>query len=486
MSLRVRLVLIVVGFSALALTTVAGAVAGALQDWRSDRYETTLSAVGERMARSTADSTQPPRLDPPPRESAFTHAWAATADQGEAPAFFQLRDADGQVLQTVNYASTTPDLDTRLPDRLQPTGDGAVFGAVDARTGEAPGWFVRVARVGGGDALLVVAMRTSVPDAFFGRITGILTASSLAALLLVALVGSLAVRRALRPLDRMAATADVIRAGDLTRRVASTDPSTEVGRLATALNAMLERIESSVAAQERSAARLRQFVADASHELKTPVATIRGYAELFRRGAADRPDDLRKVIGRIEAEADRMGVLVEDLLQLANLDQDRPLERERVDLRQLAVDAVDDTAAAAPDRSFRLVGDDAVPVSADAARVRQAIGNLLSNVIEHTPASAAATVRVSTADGFGIVEVADEGPGIAAEDLDRIFERFFRTGQTRSGPSGGAGLGLAIVTAIADAHGGDISATSVVGSGTTFRLRLPAKAASEQPADTPR
>ncbi|TDB88421.1 HAMP domain-containing histidine kinase [Actinomadura sp. KC216] len=324
-------------------------------------------------------------------------------------------------------------------------------------------------------------MRTTEQDEFFGRTLGTQISVTLVVLVGVGLLVWRAVRRATRPLEEIAATAARIGDGDLGRRLAVHGPKTEVGRLAEALNGMLAQIEASFREREASRDRLRRFVADASHELRTPVATVRGYAELFRRGAADRPEDLAKAMRRIESEAERMGRLVDEMLLLARLDQGRPLEREPVDLAALAADAVADAAVVEPDRPLALEGDGPVVVTGDAGRLRQVLDNLLANVRRHTPAGTAATVRVSERDGEAVLEVADEGPGIPAGDRARVFERFYRTDQSRSRDRGGSGLGLSIVAAVAEAHGGRASAADAPGGGAVFTITLPRRNATSLP-----
>ncbi|ONI73124.1 hypothetical protein ALI144C_45075 [Actinosynnema sp. ALI-1.44] len=309
------------------------------------------------------------------------------------------------------------------------------------------------------------------PDELLSRSLNVALISGGVALLAVALLSWRAVRRGLRPLDDIADTAAEIGSGDLTRRVPPGPPNTEMGKLADALNGMLTQLETAFSERRASEEKLRRFVADASHELRTPIATIRGHAELFRRGAATRPDDLAKVMRRIESEAERMGVLVDELLLLARLDQGRPLEREPVDLSALAADAVADALATAPSREITLTAAPVV-VFGDSLRLRQVLGNLLSNVLQHTPSSATATVHVYPADGEAVIEVEDTGPGIA--DVERIFERFHRAAESRT--HAGAGLGLSIVAAVVDAHDGHVAVESVPDRGSRFTVVLPTRA----------
>jgi two-component system OmpR family sensor kinase len=291
------------------------------------------------------------------------------------------------------------------------------------------------------------------------------------------------VKLGLRPLQEMQVTAGAIAAGDLSRRVETADERTEVGRLGLALNQMLQQIEHAFDERAASEARLRRFVGDASHELRTPLTSIRGYAELFRRGAAERPEDLAKAMRRIEEEADRMGVLVDDLLLLARLDQGRPLERGPVDLTRIVGDAVDDARAVAPDRSIDYSPNGAIVVPGDEVRLRQVMANLLQNAVRHTPADTPVHVRVTSDDDDAIIEVRDEGPGMPTDEADRAFERFWRGDASRTRASGGTGLGLAIVAAIADAHGGSASVDTAPGQGATFRVHLPKTAGPRPTAD---
>ncbi|HET9256995.1 MAG TPA: HAMP domain-containing sensor histidine kinase [Pseudonocardiaceae bacterium] len=293
-------------------------------------------------------------------------------------------------------------------------------------------------------------------------------------------VGYLMVRSTLRPLAKVKDTAEAIAAGDLTRRVPEHPPGTEVGQLSGALNGMLVQIESAFRTQQASEAaarsseeRMRRFVADASHELRTPLTSIRGFAELYRQGAAD---DVPRLMKRIESEAARMGLLVEDLLLLARLDEQRELARAPVDLIALAADAVHDARALSPGRpvTLELAHDDRVPVViGDEPRLRQVLGNLVTNALTHTPAGTPVTVAVATEPGWAVLSVADQGPGLAPHDAQRIFERFYRADSARTRTRGGTGLGLSIVAALTAAHGGTAEVNTTPGSGATFRIRLP-------------
>lgn len=298
-----------------------------------------------------------------------------------------------------------------------------------------------------------------------------------------AFAGWWAVRRSLRPLGEIEETAAAIAGGDLTRRVPDAPTSTEVGRLAAALNGMLTQVERAFAERTASEERMRRFVADASHELRTPLATIRGYGELYRMGALTGPEEPAQTLQRIEDSATRMGTLVEDLLHLARLDAGRSLRSEPVDLAVLATDAAADLRALDPARPVQVVP--VVPggslggavTRGDEDRLRQVVANLVGNVVQHTPAGTPVEVAVGrcAVDGgaHAVLEVRDHGPGIPPEHVDRVFERFYRVDAARGRTSGGSGLGMAIVAAIVDAHGGRVGVLSTAGGGTTVRVALP-------------
>lgn len=293
------------------------------------------------------------------------------------------------------------------------------------------------------------------------------------------------IRVGLRPLEDIEVIAEEIAAGDLSRRIEQDYSGTEVGRLGAALNAMLGYIERAFRRQQASENQLRQFLADASHELRTPVTSIRGYSELFRRGAQNRPEDLALAMRRIEDEAVRMGVLVDDLLLLARLDQGRPLEELPVPLGDIATDAAADAQVVASDREISVDVDPHLVVIGDEQRLRQVVANLLQNALVHTPPGTPVELSVA-ADGDQVeLRVTDHGPGIPPEHLEHIFERFYRADPSRARGSGGSGLGLAIVSSIVSAHHGTVDVTSVPGLGTTFIVRLPRSPASLSDGATP-
>ncbi len=348
-------------------------------------------------------------------------------------------------------------------------------------------WRVMSGDLRGGYRVLIATDREG-DDAAIRRLVRIELTVGLIVLTLLGVAGYLLVRNSLRPLAEVERTAQAIAAGDLSQRVPEGNQHTEVGRLSTALNGMLGRIESAFRAQEASEAeargseeKMRRFVADASHELRTPLTSIRGFAELYRQGAVRSDEEVARLMARIEAEGARMGVLVEDLLLLARLDQRRPLILTPVDLGAIAGDAVHDARAVQPDRPIALHLDesltDAPVVLGDENRLRQVVGNLVGNALTHTPAGTRISVGVGQdGEDLLVLRVADEGPGMAEADAARAFERFYRadTSRTREHPeAGGTGLGLAIAASLVEAHGGTITLATAPGRGAVFTVRLP-------------
>ncbi|MEV0908715.1 HAMP domain-containing sensor histidine kinase [Streptomyces hokutonensis] len=306
-----------------------------------------------------------------------------------------------------------------------------------------------------------------------------------AGLVAAAIAGYVLVGVATRPLRRVAATATRVselplHTGEVTlnERVpeSETDPHTEVGQVGAALNRMLDHVHGALHARQQSEMRVRQFVADASHELRTPLASIRGYAELTRRGREQTGPDTKHALGRIESEAGRMTLLVEDLLLLARLDAGRPLQFDQTDLIPLVVDTISDSRAAGMGHNWRLdLPDEPALVSADAARIQQVLVNLLGNARKHTPPGTTITARVQRRGPWMCVDVEDNGQGIPPDLLPHVFERFARGDSARSRSTGSTGLGLAIVQAVATAHGGAVTVDSVPGR-TVFTVHLPALA----------
>lgn len=332
-----------------------------------------------------------------------------------------------------------------------------------------------------GSAVLIIGLPMREVDATVWQLAALIAVVGAGGVLVAAGAGALAVRRSLRPLERLAETATSVAGLPLDRdvslavrvRPADADGVSEVGRVGSAFNRMLEHVAAALAAREASERRVRTFVADASHELRTPLASIRGYAELTRRGGHDLPPDVTHALDRVESESVRMTRLVEDLLLLARLDEGREPDAAEVDLGRLLVDAVGDAAAAGPEHGWELdVPSEPVVVSASADRIRQVLANLLANARVHTPAGTTVTGALHVADGRAVVEVADTGPGIPDALLPTVFERFVRGDGSRSRAAGSTGLGLAIVHAVVTAHGGTVGVESVPGA-TVFRIALP-------------
>jgi signal transduction histidine kinase len=363
--------------------------------------------------------------------------------------------------------------------------------------------------------VLVVAHTTGTVA---GQVSGVVIAELItggALLALLAIGGSWLIGRGLRPLDQMASTANEITSrGDLAARVADADDGTEVGRLGSAINTMLDRIQQAFGARLRSEQKVREFAADASHELRTPLTTIRGYAELYRQGALG-PDQLPNAMRRIEQEAQRMSTLVAELLELARLDRTSSLDLTETDLASVVRDAVADAAAVEPGRPVRAEAPPRLVAVVDEPRIRQVLANLLGNVRAHTPVDTPVAVRLGPITGGVLLEVADAGPGMSAEDAARAFDRFHRSAEPGNGAApdraaepgngaapdraaepgngagpdrppepgrgngtgGGSGLGLSIVQAIARAHGGQATLESWPGRGTRVRIWLPTRAA---------
>jgi two-component system OmpR family sensor kinase len=338
----------------------------------------------------------------------------------------------------------------------------------------------RAVTVRGPHGLTTVAVDLSDVDHTVRSLVWLQVGIGVAVLVVVGIAGFAVVQRSLRPLAQVEQTAAAIAAGQWDRRVPERDPRTEVGRLSLALNEMLAQIQRAMASSESSAdkargseERMRRFITDASHELRTPLTTIRGFAELYRQGAAR---DVAMLLSRIESEASRMGLLVDDLLLLARLNVQRPLEHQRVDLLALASDAVHDGRAIDPQRTISmevLDGPGTPEVLGDEPRIRQVISNLVANALQHTPTSADVIVRVGTEGDDAVIEVADEGPGMNQQDASRVFERFYRTDSSRARASGGTGLGLSIVDSLVQAHGGVVTVQTAPGEGCCFRVTLP-------------
>lgn len=327
----------------------------------------------------------------------------------------------------------------------------------------------------------IVALPLTGVDGAIARLMLVEAIAVASVLAVVGLVTWWVIRLGVRPLKQMTVTARNIAGGDLSQRVPGGAEGTETGELGTALNRMLARIQSSFEERLRSERRLRQFAADASHELRTPLATIRGYAELYRSGGLTGEGELNDAMRRTEDEAVRMGTLIDDMLYLVRHDQGRPPARAPVDLAALAEDAVQDASALQSQRPIRATVDGPVTVLGDEGRLRQVVGNLIGNAAVHTPPETPVEVRVQADRQRAVLQVIDQGPGMPAAAVERAFERFYRADPSRSRHKGGAGLGLAIVEATVQEHGGEVTLQSQPDRGTTVRVELP-RAANDVPA----
>jgi two-component system OmpR family sensor kinase len=446
------------GLIALVLGISAVAIARTTEDHLVDQVDAQLRLVGPQLA---------PRAGQPDG--------GPGQGEGGAPqrlsALYVGRITPAGVLETVQAPNLgdapTPVVDADDVEDLR-AGHAVSVGSEDRDVR-----YRMLARARGGFGGLAVAALplTDVEDAVH-RLIAVEGVAVLAVLAVLGLVTWWVVRLGIRPLRRMTAAAGAIAAGDLSPRVPEAQAGTEAGDLGVALTGMLGRIEEAFDERTASEARLRQFIADASHELRTPVATIRGYAELYRRGALSEEAELADAMRRTEQESVRMGDLVDDLLHLARLDQGRPMERAPVDLRALAADAVRDAQAVAPERDLRLEGEDPVVVPGDERRLRQVVANLVGNALVHAP-DARIVVRVDATATTAVLEVTDDGPGMSGADAARAFDRFYRADASRQRHSGGSGLGLSIVDATVRAHGGAAAIDSQLGRGTTVRVELP-------------
>jgi two-component system OmpR family sensor kinase len=389
----------------------------------------------------------------------------------------ELRDAQGNILNQISYSygtetQPTPQLPSPLPGATTQTAEGTLF-TTGATGGSNARFRVLVQSVPAVGRVLIVAVPLTETTQTMGRLLGIEVLVFALVLAGLGVAAWLIIKRDLRPLETMADTADVIAAGDLSQRVEPAEPRTEVGRLGLSLNAMLEQIEVAFAERAATEEKLRRFLADASHELRTPLTSIRGYAEIFERGAKDDPEDLATAMRRIEEESRRMGVMVDELLLLARLGEGRQPEREPVDLARVVSDAVGDARAADAGREISLEAPDELVVTGDEHQLRQVVANLLGNARKHTPPDCPVHVRLLGAAGEAALEVGDEGPGLTPEVAAQVFEPFYRADKSRARQSGGAGLGLAIVAAIVEAHGGSVSLRTQPGEGATFSVHLP-------------
>ena len=376
----------------------------------------------------------------------------------------------GQIGGDLNSTEITSYLQSITPEQV-------IERANQPFTIEAPQSDFRVIaqRLPTGLGIVVVAQSFEDIDRTLLRLQGLFILIGLVMILFIALASRKVITVGLRPLATVEATAERIAEGDLTARLPDLKPNTEVGRLVNTLNMMLGRIEESFSARVESESKLRRFVADASHELRTPITAIRGFAELHRQGAVTGEEKTKELIGRIENESKRMGSLVEDLLLLARLDQSRQMKSEPVNLSKLVLDAVESARAAGPSYPVNFnESDDEIYALGDNDRIHQVVANLLANARTHTPVGTKIDVSVIQSEDGVRIRIADNGPGLSEKDQAQIFERFYRADASRVRTDGeGTGLGLSIVEAVMRAHAGQVSVESELGKGATFTLFFP-------------
>ena len=506
MTLRLRLLLLSVGIVMAGLVISDVVTYHALRSFLTTRVDQQLEQaafpVGRALLSSSGLGVTVPGAPP------FVPAHRGPSGTGRDPlggprnaqrgllvtpgTYGQFRSATGTVEAHLFFgygqrAPRAPTIPAKLPGSGQPAGADRFFTTSSPGPG-AVSYRVVTKPLSNGSGTVVVAVPLTDLESTLRQLLVIELIVSVLLLVGLGAVSWIMVRRDLRPLQAMTGTAAAIAGGDLSQRVAYVSEGTEVGQLGMAFNTMVDEIEVAFAQRTASEDRLRRFLADASHELRTPLTSILGYAELFDLGVRDRPEDLARSLRTIKSEATRMGTLVDDLLWLAKLDHERPLDHEAVDLAALARQAATGVGVAHPGRDVAVVAGDPVVVVGDRHRLRQVLDNLLVNAVTHTPAAAAIEVRVGAEGGTAVLVVHDEGPGIDPADVTRIFEPFYRSDPSRARRSGGTGLGLAIVAAIIEAHQGTVAV--VPGPGATFEVRLPTGATSgskahdrELPAD---
>ncbi len=497
MTLRLRLLLLLVGIVAAGLVISDVVTYNALQSFLTTRVDQQLEAAAFPVGRALLSSSglgpqvpAAPRTFPIPQGTDPFAAPGAFRNGGRLGApgrgatrgvlippgtYGQLRTKKGTVEAHLFFAyggkaPRAPVMPAKLPGSGLPAGKDLYFttsspgpGSVSYRALAKP--------LADGSGVIVVALPLTDLESTLRRLLGIELIVSAAVLVGLGVLSWVMVRRDLRPLESMTRTAGAIAHGDLSQRVPPMPERTEVGQLGQAFNTMLDEIEVAFAQRAASEERLRRFLADASHELRTPLTSILGYSELFDLGMQDRPADVAVSLRHIRDEATRMATLVDDLFLLAQLDHERPFRFEPVDLAALVRRCAEALSVSTPDRPVTVGDEGPVLVDGDADRLRQVVDNLAVNAIRHTPAGAGVAIRVTDEGSWAVVTVHDDGPGIDPSDAGRIFEPFYRSDPSRARSSGGAGLGLAIVAAIVQAHGGTVALAP--GPGATFEVRLP-------------
>jgi two-component system OmpR family sensor kinase len=458
---RLLLTTATVVFVTLVIADVATYVS--LRSFLVDRVDSSLDAADHSLDHVLFSPEE--RADP----SHYDDAFAAVVPG----AYVELRDNGGHVVLTGSARRAFATVRPRYPVRIAGLAKRASVRYFDVGAAGGRATFrVRAQRTAEGGVLLVALSLDDVAHTL-RTLLAIEIVVTVAALLGAIGLGVWLVSLVMRPLRAIEATAARIAGGDLTQRVPA-DARTEVGRLGTALNAMLQRIEDAFRRRTESEERLKLFVADASHELRTPVSAVAAYAELFERGARDRPDDLARAMQGIRRETQRLGTLIDELLVLARVDEEGLRRRERVDLVALAGEAMQSALVLGPGWPLTMSASRPAEVVGDAIALRQIIDNLLANVRGHTPAGTEGRLRIFAEGDEVILEVADDGPGLTAVEAERVFERFYRADPSRRRAHGGTGLGLAVVAALARAHGARTELKTEPRSGATFRVIFPA------------
>jgi two-component system OmpR family sensor kinase len=472
LSLRARLLLGLVGLTVIGLGVAAVVT-----------YEEQRSFLLTRVDQQVGDSRIPVSV-----ALNLIHPQGATTSSrqpagGSAPGTFQtsgtygiVLDSSGKVIESRSFTygeppASPPALPRHLSISQFSSHDVHVF-TVNSQAGSSLTYRAAAFTLKDGRTL-VIAVPLHDVDQTLQRLIEVEALVGGGVILGLVALGWVVIRVGLLPLERIGRVASEIAHGNLSKRVTPANDRTEVGRLGMSLNEMLAQIEHAFADSSRSEQRLRRFLADASHELRTPLASIRGYAELFRLGAARDPAEIERAMGRIEAEATRMGGLVESLLLLASLEELPQTPLVEVDLTKLAEHAAQDTRAAAPDREVLVHRSDPVQVLGNPEQLRQVLANLTSNAVVHTPPATSIEITVNTENGQAVIEIRDHGPGLPPDAGDHLFERFWRPEGGRTRGRGGAGLGLAIVKAIVQGHGGEVHAYNADDGGAAFRVTLP-------------
>ncbi|NLU68287.1 HAMP domain-containing histidine kinase [Streptomyces sp. HNM0574] len=491
MSLRTRLLCLAVALVATALLAVGAVVSTALDAYLQDRVDSRVDTTAQLAARVT----------PPPGPNVPQNVRLLSSFEDTTVAYV---DDRGNSRSTFDSTTAAPGGGPRLPelDRAAVLDRGGSPFTVPSRDGEhswrvvaltRPDQVLKSADPAADRGSVIVATSLDEVDRTVRKTRTVALTSGGVLLVVLALVGWFAVRSGLRPLTRIEETAEAITRGDFSHRIPETSGTrTEVGRLTVCLNRMLGQIDTAFHARAEAESRMRRFFADASHELRTPLVGIKGYTDLYRMGASRTPEETEHLMTRIGEESERLTRLVGDMLLLARLDEAArgpsagtgpapafPLDRAPMDLRTLAADAMHDVRALDATREVTLTGPDGgrpatAQTLADEARLRQVVTNLVGNAVTHSPAGTPVRIGVGVKDGLAVLEVADRGPGLAPEQRQRVFERFYRADASRTrATGGGAGLGLSIVHSLVTAHGGDVEVDSAPGEGCTFRVRLP-------------